>query len=400
MVRAKLLESKNWVDIYVLSRLFYSMGKPIISDEVYDKIEGAIKKAQPSNEYLTRTYDDDPFPTELLEKWGFNVRVIERAYYSPKSFSTYELHSKEMDEEFSKSITPVETYLEAIEWLDKIKDGEEIVASLKIDGINTKNFYKEGKYKVSATRGRGGTPFDISKNTSRILPATVERQGNVFVRGEAIITKQGLEEMNKAGIDFKTCRSAAMSVLRKDISSEWYKYLEIVSFKTNGHNTLTSSLEELKDNNFTVVPYRVVKKIKSKDREEIIDWLNNIMEELWEEGLEKGYPSDGVVLEINNQALFNSKGEDTKYNFGNIALKIGRWKPGYYKGVITGIEIEQQKSKCSVVGLIEPVKLDNGITVSRVNLFNLDIMISNGINIGSEIDFEYKSESSVNLIYE
>ena len=408
MGRARLLESKNWIDIYILGRFWYAQGKPIIGDKAYDKIDKALTKLKEEGKteewldrYLTGHYEDDPFPEELLKKYGFNIEEASGLYYRGKEqVKEYGEYEELLESEISKSITPVESYSEALAWIKGVRKGETLVASLKIDGINTKNLYKGGKYCVSATRGRGGTPFDITKNAGRIVPNRIGDKGTVFVRGEAVMTREGLAELNKAGYDFKTCRSSAMSLLRKDIESKWYRYLKLIAFKKSGENTLTEGLEELKRDGFDVVPYRVVKRPNTDDNEELIKWMDKIMEELWEEGRRLGLASDGVVIEIDNQAIFNSQGEDEKYNYGNIALKIGRWKPGYYTGTVKDIIIEQQKSKCSVVIEVEPVLLENGITVKRVNGFNLDIIIKNGIKPGEEIYFEFKSESSINLIYE
>jgi NAD-dependent DNA ligase len=77
-----------------------------------------------------------------------------------------------------------------------------------------------------------------------------------------------------------------------------------------------------------------------------------------------------------------------------------QWSYKYYKGIVTSIVAEVPKR---VVGslrvTIEPLKMMDGQTATYINVFNPDILISNGITVGSEVYFERASDAISNLLY-
>jgi len=69
---AKLMEGNRYGAVYILARYFYRVGEPILSDAVYEKLEKVLseKCRNEMQEYLTRSYDDDPIPEDLLAEIG------------------------------------------------------------------------------------------------------------------------------------------------------------------------------------------------------------------------------------------------------------------------------------------------------------------------------------------
>ena len=65
------------------------------------------------------------------------------------------------------------------------------------------------------------------------------------------------------------------------------------------------------------------------------------------------YYTDGLVFEINDRAEFKSFGDDgSKYNLGNLALKVGYWKQDMYVGYVQTILWMRGKTKLSPVAIV------------------------------------------------
>lgn len=408
----KVLASKKAMDIYILSRYFYSEGKYLLTDEQYNKLHNKIKQVSPDNEYVNRTYDDDPIPYDLLEHYGFSrpEQEFTNFFVDDKKQSTDDIDTL-IKVEQSKSIQPVETMSEALSWFSG-KEECEFIFSLKVDGINTKNLYQrvsENEWVLarSETRGRKGDPFNISKNMKKIIPERFvcdkpNMPDNFFVRGEVYVEKNSLEHLRKVYNELdglKTPRSAGISFIRVEHKEEDYKFCHCKVFKTGYGETTSDSIDLAEALGYETVPYVVVKGCP-KDTTKLKLWLTKIISKFSDLAVREDIPADGVVCEVNQMKDFYTMGEKNQYFGGNIALKINQFGSDIYTSKILDLELKQQGEKFSCVALIEPVTVKSGVTVSRVNVFNLDIMIKNNILPNNTITFEYKSESSVNLIYE
>lgn len=405
------LAMTNLYHTYSISRWFYKLGQPIVPDKFYDQIHKAFIEEGIATDLTSSHYEDDNFPYDSFIHYGVDCEPYELAENNYKILSKTSRLSKwetELQDEESKSIYPLESISQAWSWFyDKL--GKEIVLSLKVDGINTKNLYaltdsNQLRHEVSATRSRSGSGIDITENMSKVLPKTLnldkQESQTVFIRGEAYVPSKALPYLrDKYNQPYKIPRSTGLSAIRVGFNPEDMHLLKLKVFKVGLGDTVSEGYEIAKSLGFDTPPYEVIKVPAHLTAETFEEWLNPILDKYKKIGTEEDIPSDGLVAQINNLTDFNERGSFGNYNHGAIAIKFGPWQSGIYQGIVTRIQIVPKRENCSYVATIEPVTVASGVDVKRVNIFNADIMIANNIKVGSVITFEYKSESSVNLIY-
>lgn len=407
----------NPKDLIILASWFYKIGEPIITDAEYNTL--ASKYGD-----LDIVWDEVDKPIELFNKYGIeDVSVDFNESGDNHYFNEYMDLLYESD---TKSISPEYTYSDIYSRFCTMKSiTDELVISLKVDGVSTRNVIENDKdtniwYEVaSLSRSRESKGFDYTDGMKLAMPKELrfnndagiihEVSGNrvILAFGEAYVERTALEYLrNKYHMQdtWKTPRSTALSMLRNVIAEEDYKFLKFKCFKLNVGDTLVDMFKQAEEAGLDVVPYEVIKTSDiptSYDDWEV--WFNDILTKYNNIQNELDIEADGIVVAVNNQVQHNSLGTSTnnKYNNAVFSCKVGPWDAVSYKSKVVAIHFDNKgnKSEFSVVAEIEPVVVSNGNTVTRVNCFNPKILISNGINIGKEIEFEYKSASSVNLIY-
>ena len=253
---------------------------------------------------------------------------------------------------------------------------------------------------MASTRGRGGTGWDITESVRMIMEdrdfSEITDSDTVVLWGELYVSEEDLEYLRVKYLkDFKTTRSAAVSLARVPVSEEDKNILKLALFESS-----VGDLAEYEKMGFRLAPNI---DLTEEDIDEVHEDLNVVLEVIldhfWDEGAKLGIPSDGVVAELSDVGEKSKRITDGKYDAHNIAIKVGPWEADVYTSVVEDIILEQQKEEISVVLKVRPVMSKIGATLQRVNAFNLGILINSGIEVGSTIRFEYKSETNINLIY-
>lgn len=382
-------------DKYILARFTYRFGEPIIDDVEYDALEKEIKSLGMLPEYTSRTYDDDPIPFDLIEKFNFNHLLNDAMTVS--KFSTY------LDSTKSLSIQPVTTITEVWDFvrahLNQSKSCDFNI-SLKMDGVNSKALYVNGKLELCISRGRGGTGIDYTKCAVNCLPKTINTDKEcVIVYTEAFVLENYLPYFRrKYNKDYKTPKSAAITMLRVEHDKDDYKYLNMVGIDVEGidFDTKEEKYKFLKDMGFYIAPnLTLTHQFLDKDFNTFSDNIDSVCSKIYEQT--KIYPSDGLVLEVSNQN--ENYNITNQYSSKNIALKLNEWSFSVYDAIVEDIVVEQQRVTASVRIKIKKVTTDDLCDAQWVNGYNPDIIISQGINIGSKIRFERNSGAINCLVY-
>lgn len=164
-------------DLWILARYLYRIGEePILSDREYDKLTRLFeeKYREPFKEYLDRTYDDDPIPYALLQEVGL------RPYIPVRKDGREELYDV-LNEEKSLSINSVTNYRDTYNFvMDKVQQKQDLVASLKMDGVNTKSLYVDGNFSLSLSRGRSSNSFDFTDQVAYVFPSDLKNVPHVM----------------------------------------------------------------------------------------------------------------------------------------------------------------------------------------------------------------------------
>jgi DNA ligase (NAD+) len=259
----------------------------------------------------------------------------------------------------------------------------------KLDGLGIELIYKDGIFKIGATRGDGLFGEDVTQNLKTIeaIPLSLKNinlkginQKEIAVRGEVIITK---ENFNKVNSDqeknnfspFANPRNLAAGSIRqldpkvsakRGMDSNAYDLLSDLGQKT--HQEEHQILHDLgfKTNN----KYNKL----CRDLKEVIK-----VHDYWENNREKlPYEIDGIVVRINNNDIFKKLGIVGKAPRGAIAFKFP------LKQAVTIIEdIKIQIGRSGVmtpVAILKPVDV-SGVTISRATLHNIEEIKRLGLKI-------------------
>lgn len=393
-----LLSEKRYFDIWILARYFYRIGEaPIITDSVYDCMTNLFKEKcyDELHAYLDRTYDDDPIPYDLLEEIGV------RPYVPVTKIGRNDLFDL-LNEDKSLSIDSIVNYRSAYDFLmDKVDNKLDVVASLKMDGVNVKSLYQSGKFSLSLSRGRASNSFDFTDQAAYVLPAFINNDlPELRVTGECFVVKEGLEKLRAkyAQDKYKTSKSAAISLLRVKHSINDYKDLRLKVFAAEGlADTVIKTFEILKSFGFDVVPYLFIPwDTIPRDYDEFCIWLRDaVFQQMHDAQLAGDMPADGVVLEVNNYGW-----QDTisnQYSNRQIACKFDFWAFESYKAIVKEIVIVQRRVTASVRVKIEPMQTNDACEAKIINIFNPSILIHNDIKVGDFVYFE-RNSGAVNIL--
>lgn len=275
--------------------------------------------------------------------------------------------------------------------------------SLKVDGVNTKMLYVDGHFALSLSRGRAdGDSFDYTDNSAKVVPAVLKSGKKMMkVTGESFVTGEGLPVLRErygkpAG--YVSGKSSATSMLRVEHAFEDYKYLKTLIFSAEGlADTLGETFSLLEQSGFSTVPHKLVQwQDIPGTAKEFEEWAETeIFSYFLKAG--KGIPSDGIVAEVNDLNWTGT--QHNQYLSRQLALKFGPWAYQVYRGVITGIRIEQRRVYKSVRIEIEPLVTADGNTAKIINSFNPSILIENDLYVGKTVYFERNSNAFNSVVY-
>lgn len=393
-------------DTVLLARFAYQYGHPIVEDAWYDE---AIKQLAAQGIHVNPIYEDDPIPWDILRANGIKDEEVYEWIGKPAPYAESDKYYDIVDEAKSMSIRSVNNFADAYDWFSQLSPNTELVFTPKIDGINTRRGYQyvdeSLKFRVAMTRGRSSDAIDITRNVSYITQPeirNVDIQHDLVLYSESFCRKEDIPYISaKYGIPLKIPRNAGLSMMRvTSYEQEDFKYLHSLVFRCDVAETLSGGLDWAKAHGFQTVPYTLYMWKGAMEFSQFKTWLNHLIEQTKAYTDARGWPTDGVVVEINSRSAFVEGGIDHGYSEANLALKVGLWEPGIYQSRVLDIEIVQQDETASCKAIVAPVTTTGGQEVTTVNLFNPAIMIANKIHIGSVIKFRYKNETTVDLIYD
>lgn len=279
-----------------------------------------------------------------------------------------------------------------VETLKKWLGSHEGVLSWKLDGLTVVLTYENGILSNAVTRGNGEIGEVITNNAKTFVnvPKQIPFQGQLVIRGEAVIKYSDFNRMNEQieNIEdrYKNPRnlcSGSVRQLNNEITAKrsvhFYAFslvedvLEDAVMKEYGFdNTMTGRFAWLKEQGFDVVEHFVV--TQDSLESQVMDFADKIPD--------NDIPSDGLVLSFNDIAYGKSLGRTAKFPRDSIAFK---WADEQEETTL--LEVEWSPSRTGLinpVAIFEPVELE-GTTVSRASLHNVSILRALGLGIGDRI---------------
>ena len=264
--------------------------------------------------------------------------------------------------------------------LDKTKDRVALGNSLggqpgflgwKLDGLTIVLEYENGELKSAVTRGDGKTGEDVTHNAKFFggVPLRISYTDRLVIRGEALISYKQFEAINakitKIEDKYKNPRNLASGSVRQlDSAIAKDRGVKVISFTVvEGFDELenyTEKLEELRKYGFDIVKYVKVTKDTTVKAVEYFEELVKTYE----------YPTDGLVITIDNIAYGESLGTTSKFPRNAKAFK---WKDETSDSKMVDIEWSVGRTGAiTPVAIFEPVDIE-GSTVQRASVHNVSI---------------------------
>ncbi len=271
------------------------------------------------------------------------------------------------------------------------------VLSWKLDGMSVILYYSGGILTHALTRGDGAIGKVITKNVRKMLsvPSRIRYSGTLVVRGEACVSLPDFEHIKrtKEGERYSNPRNLAAGIIASgEPSTILLKRINFIAHSIvyqvgdDFEVALTHRTDEfafLKELGFQIVPH--VRVLNFELRNEV-KRLGGILET--ESYL---YPTDGLVLALNDLALGDSLGSTQRFPKHSLALK---WPDISTTTTVTGMKWSVSRTGLiTPVVLVAPVTLE-GTTVRQVNLHNLKFFEGLSIGVGDILKI-YKANKIV-----
>ena len=303
---------------------------------------------------------------------------------SPTQNVGYEVVSalpKERHEKPMLSLNKTKSVEELADWLG----GQTGLLSWKMDGLTIVLTYQNGTLVKAVTRGNGEIGEVITANAKAFVnvPLNISYQGELILRGEAIIRYSDFEKINEQIEDvdakYKNPRnlcSGSVRQLNSEITAQRHVHFYAFSLvKADGidfKNSRKEQFEWLKTQGFEVVEYHEV------TQETLPETVKMYSEAI----AENDTPSDGLVLLYDDIAYGQSLGRTAKFPRDSIAFK---WADEIQETKLLYIEWSASRTGLiNPVAVFEPVELE-GTTVSRASVHNISIMEALELGAGDQI---------------
>lgn len=354
------------------SRAYYQEAQEIMSNYEYDRLYDELK--------------------ELEDELGITLSN------SPTVNVGYEVVSELPKERHESPMLSLDKTKE-VEELKNFVGDQKVLISWKMDGLTVVLTYRDGKLYKAVTRGNGEVGEVITNNAKvfKNVPVQIAYQGELILRGEAVIGYKDFEKINQEIEDvdarYKNPRnlcSGSVRQLNNQITAKrnvmFYAFTLVQADGVDFQNSRACQMEWLKSQGFTTVEYYMVTRDTVEDK--VAKFSSKISE--------NDFPSDGLVLTYDDIAYGRSLGRTAKFPRDSFAFK---WQDEIRETVLR--EIEWSPSRTGLinpVAIFDPVELE-GTTVSRASVHNISIMEELELGIGDKIEV-YKANMIIPQIAE
>ena len=354
------------------SRAYYQEAQEIMSNYEYDRLYDELK--------------------DLEDELGITLSN------SPTVNVGYEVVSELPKERHESPMLSLDKTKE-VEELKNFVGDQKVLMSWKMDGLTVVLTYRDGKLYKAVTRGNGEVGEVITNNAKvfKNVPVQIAYQGELILRGEAVIGYKDFEKINQEIEDvdarYKNPRnlcSGSVRQLNNQITAKrnvmFYAFTLVQADGVDFQNSRACQMEWLKSQGFTTVEYYMVTRDTVED--EVAKFSSKISE--------NDFPSDGLVLTYDDIAYGRSLGRTAKFPRDSFAFK---WQDEIRETVLR--EIEWSPSRTGLinpVAIFDPVELE-GTTVSRASVHNISIMEELELGIGDKIEV-YKANMIIPQIAE
>ena len=344
---------------------YYVNDKPSVSDAIYDSLMDELKKIESSNpELITIDSPTQRVGNKLLD--GFQKVRHQRRMVS-------------LNDVFDKS--EIEAWIKRT---DKLMPGQrhEFFTDIKMDGLACALIYVDGVLAQAVTRGDSFVGEDVTNNVRTIknVPLRLHEapgfeqflRGRTEIRGEIVMLKRDFEELNKkqkalGQPEFANPRNLAAGTIRQLDPA----LVAARSLHFRGYDVLRDDDSEIPTNSFAYEALTALGIICNRQASvftNLADVMNFVND--WDEKRhDLPFNTDGLVIKINDRALYNSLGMVGKNPRGAVAYKYAAEEA---TTIIRDIVISIGRTGAATpVAVFDPVVVA-GTTVQHASLHNAD----------------------------
>ena len=376
MTRSRLEEIKKLLNQY--SYEYYALDQPSVSDAVYDSLMIELKSIETAHpEWITPDSPTQRVGNKLLE--GFQKVRHERRMVS-------------LNDVFDKS--EIEAWIERT---DKLMPGykHEFFADIKMDGLACALIYIDGVLAQAVTRGDSFIGEDVTNNVRTIknVPLRLHEasgfeqflRGRTEIRGEIVMLKRDFAELNEkqkalGQPEFANPRNLAAGTIRQlDPSLVAARPLHF-----RGYDVLRDNDAEVPTNSFAyeaLTALGIARNQQASVFTTLADVMNFVNE--WDDKRhDLPFNTDGLVIKINDRALYENLGLVGKNPRGAVAYKYAAEQA---TTIVRDIVISIGRTGAATpVAVFDPVVVA-GTTVQHASLHNADEIVRLDVRRGDTV---------------
>ncbi len=366
-VKERIDEIRNLLEKYNYE--YYVLDNPSVTDAEYDRLMQELIM-------LENEHPEFQSPLSPSQRVGGIVQdKFKEVTHKRMMLSLANAFNEDDLRDFDKKVRE-------ITGLDKVI----YMAEMKIDGLGMSLVYR-GNLEYAATRGNGVTGEDVTANviTIKSIPSRISIPDDFEIRGEVFMPKKSLERLNKereqAGEPlFANARNAAAGSIRqldsgiaasRGLDAFWYYFVNASDFGIRYHSEALKMADSL---GFKTNPERRL----CNGIDEVLKYI----EEYTEKRPSLAYDIDGIVIKVDDMALYDKLG---------YTAKTPRWAIAYKfppEEVITKLEdiifTVGRTGKITPNAVLTPVRV-TGSVVQRATLHNEDFIKEKDLKIGDYV---------------
>ncbi len=262
----------------------------------------------------------------------------------------------------------------------------EFFTDIKMDGLACALKYRDGVFYQAVTRGDGLVGEDVTQNVRTIenVPFKLNEPGEVEVRGEIVIFKKDFEKLNEiqrknGEPEFANPRNlAAGSIRQLDPKIAASRPLRFIAYDLVVPDSVTwhEAYEKLREMKFQTSGEDKV--FLANQQKELFEYIRNLDE------YRKDLPfnTDGMVIKINDRAVYDKLGIVGKTPRGAVAFKFpAEESTTKVRDIVISIG---RTGAATPVAILDPVEVA-GSTVRHASLHNADEIARLDVRIGDTV---------------
>ncbi len=357
---------------------YYVLDAPSVSDAVYDGLMRELKDIEAQYPELV-TSDS---PTQRVG--GKPLDKFQKVEHSSRMLSLNDVFSRE----------DVEAWIVRT---DKMAPGQkhEFFVDIKMDGLACALIYQDGVFVQAITRGDGFIGEDVTENV-RTIPSVPLRlrkvkgyekflQGRTEIRGEIVIYKEDFETLNKQ----RAAEGLPLYANPRNLAAGSIRQLDpklaaARPLRFRAYDLLRDDRDEVPTYSYAYEVLRELGLAVNKEATVFAD-IDKVMEFAahWEKARhDLPFNTDGLVIKLNDRALYRQLGVVGKNPRGAVAYKYpAEEATTVVKDIVLSIG---RTGAATPVAVFDPVVVA-GTTVQHASLHNADEIARKDIRIGDTV---------------